>query len=385
MANLEDIFKKYEGRIPESILQDVRDNLPDKCTEARLGKILEKVEEEYQDSLAAPGECVGVIGAESIGEPGTQMTLNTFHFAGVSEMNVTTGLPRLIEILDGRKNISSEIMQVYLKKPYSEGKDIEKIAEQFKELKLKDFIDEIKTNIAEEQLAIVLDESQLKRFNLSANQLVQSLKKAVKAFEFGLEKSTILVKPGSKDVGLSDLFRLKEKLKKVHVHGIKGITQVLVVKRGEEYVILTAGSNLKEVLKYEFVDERRIYTNDLYQAEKLFGIEAARELIVRELMEVIDGQGLDIDIRHIMLVADTMCMNGKILGINRYGIVKEKSSILARASFETPMKHLINASLIGEEDPLSSVIENVMLNQPVPVGTGLPGLVIKSRSKLKQS
>ena len=78
-----------------------------------------------------------------------------------------------------------------------------------------------------------------------------------------------------------------------------------------------------------------------------------------------------------MLVSDTMCISGQVKGITRYGVVSKKSSVLARASFETPIKHIINAALIGETDKLTSVVENVMLNQPVPVGTGLPGLITK--------
>jgi len=66
-----------------------------------------------------------------------------------------------------------------------------------------------------------------------------------------------------------------------------------------------------------------------------------------------------------------------IKGITRYGVVKEKSSILARASFETPIRHIFEAGITGENDELASVIENVMINQAVPVGTGLPDLITK--------
>ena len=93
-----DHFKEYKRKIPEKILEEVKEYLPPKCADSKVKKILELVHKEYLSSLAEPGESVGVVGAESIGEPGTQMTLNTFHFAGVSELNVTTGLPRLIEI-----------------------------------------------------------------------------------------------------------------------------------------------------------------------------------------------------------------------------------------------------------------------------------------------
>jgi len=170
---------------------------------------------------------------------------------------------------------------------------------------------------------------------------------------------------------------MKEKVKDVYIKGIKGITQVLPVKRGEEFIIITAGSNIKDVFKMEEVDTTRTTTNDVYEIANVFGIEAARQAVINEVYKVIESQGLNVDIRHIMLVADTMCVDGDIKGITRYGIVSEKASVLARASFETPIKHIINAALVGEEDKLSSVVENVMLNQPVPTGTGLPGLLTK--------
>ncbi|MFT4261534.1 MAG: DNA-directed RNA polymerase subunit A'' [Candidatus Woesearchaeota archaeon] len=373
------ILAKYEDKLPRSVLEEVKENLPKDIKEDRLERIMQKVHEEYLFCLAVPGESVGVISAESIGEPGTQMTLNTFHFAGVSEMNVTTGLPRLIEVLDGRKTISSELMHIYLKEPYNQGKNIKEVSEGLRELTLNDFLKEINTNLVESRLEIVLDPAKLKLLSTTTEALVGTLKKSVKTFSFEAVGNQINVVQNAKEKDVVELYKLKEKLKKVYVHGIKGVTQALVVKKDEEYVIITAGSNLKDALKKEFVDGKRSYTNDLYEMEKIYGIEAVRELIIRELMGVIDGQGLNVDIRHIMLVADTMCMSGKLQGINRYGIVKEKPSILARASFETPMTHLINASLQGEKDPLGSVIENVMLNQPVPIGTGLPGLIIKTK------
>jgi len=378
----EQLFEEYKNKLPESLLEEVKENLPPKCGKELLKKILKKIEGEYYESIAVPGECVGIISAESIGEPGTQMTLNTFHFAGVAEMNVTTGLPRLIEVLDGRKTISTELMNVYLKKPYSEGKDIKIIAESLKELTLNDFLQEIVVNITESELKIILDLDKVNLLKLTVVKLLAVLKKSVKGFSFKLEKDeSITVAQTGKDKDIIQLYKLKEKLRKVYVHGIKGIRQVLPVKKEDEFMIVAAGTNLKAILGLEYVDAQRTYTNDLYEVEKILGIEATRQLIINELMKVIEEQGLNVDVRHIMLVADTMCMSGKILGINRYGIVKEKPSVLARASFETPIKHVVNASLIGESDPLNSVIENVMLNQPVPIGTGLPGLIIRAVKK----
>jgi len=127
------------------------------------------------------------------------------------------------------------------------------------------------------------------------------------------------------------------------------------------------------------VDPTRTVTNNIFQVEDVLGIEAARQQIISEVFKVIENQGLNVDIRHLMLVADTMCSSGKIKGVTRYGIVSLKSSVLARASFETPIKHIINASLEAQTDPLSSVVENVMLNQQIPIGTGLTHLIKKGK------
>ena len=133
----------------------------------------------------------------------------------------------------------------------------------------------------------------------------------------------------------------------------------------------------------EFVNPDRTTTNDIFEIEKVLGIEAARQSIINEVSKVIDEQGLNVDLRHIMLISDIMTTSGTVLGVNRYGIVKEKPSVLARASFETPIKHIINASISGETDYLRSVIENVMINQVVPVGTGLPQLLVKQEKEKK--
>lgn len=372
-----DAFKEYEEKIPNNILDEVKENLPDKITVTKLKKILEKVHEEYLSSLIEPGECVGLIGAQSIGEPGTQMTLNTFHFAGVAEFNVTVGLPRIIEILDGRKTISTPMMEIFLNEPYSKGKDIKQIAESIRQTEFRDFITEINLDITEGKLEVTVDEDKIKRVSLAEAKLLKALEKDLKGFTIKKTGKIITIKTKSKSENVGDIYKLKEKLKSVYVSGIKGILQVLPVRRDEEFVIITAGSNLKEVFKLDFVDKTRTITNDIFEIEEFLGIEAARQAVINEVYKVIEDQGLNVDIRHIMLVADTMTYHGKVRGITRYGVVKDKASVLARASFETPIKHIVDASLVGEEDPLYSVVENVMINQPVPVGTGLPDLVTK--------
>ena len=372
---------EFKDKLPPKLLEDLERELLDKASGSKIKKIAEKIHAEYRGSLAEPGEAVGLVTAESIGEPGTQMTLNTFHFAGVSEMNVTTGLPRLIEILDARKVISTNMMEIYLKKPYSQGKDIRQIAEGLKETRFKEYIKEININVAETKMRIELDDKKLKDRGMTSTKIARILKKSLKGFDVRIDKDNSIRIKTSGEEALNMIYRLKEKIKDIYVNGVKGITQVLPVKREEEYVIVTAGSNLKDVLKLDFIDAQRTTTNNINEIEKLFGIEAVREAIVREIIKVLKDQGINIDVRHILLVADAMTMSGKVLGVSRYGIVKEKPSVLARASFETPIRHVINASMVGEIDELNSVIENVMINQPVPLGTGLPGLITKIKEE----
>jgi DNA-directed RNA polymerase subunit A" len=374
------LFEEYKELLPIKIIDELKENLPAKVSQAKLKEILDITVEEYNKMNVEAGEAVGIVGAESIGEPGTQMTLNTFHFAGVAEMNVTMGLPRIIEILDGSKSLKTPMMEIYLKKPYSKGKDIREIASLIKETTLKAVAKEFSVNISNFTIEILLDKNILKSLKLNTAKVLKTVSKSTKKYNVKNKGDTIILKQKGKNEEMNELFKIKEKLKGLYISGVKGITQVLPVKRENEFVIVTAGTNLGEVLDMEFVDPTRTFSNNIYETTAILGIEAARQSIINEVTKVIDAQGLNVDIRHIMLVSDIMCAIGQIKGITRYGVVSEKSSVLAKASFETPIKHLISASLVGEVDSLNSVVENVMLNQPVPIGTGVPELVTRKNN-----
>lgn len=376
---MDDVYKDFEGKVPQKLIDDIKAELPAKVTKSQLKEILQKVQEEYESSKIEPGESVGLVSAQSVGEPGTQMTLNTFHFAGVSEFNVTVGLPRIIEILDGRQNISTPMMEIYLKDAKISADEVKKIAESIKQTEFKDFIKEISLEITEGKLEIKIDEDKCKRVGLTDLKLGKLLEKAFKGFVVKQHEGLVTIKSKGKSENVADLYKLKEKVKSLYVSGVKGITQVLPVKREESFVIMTAGSNLKDIMKLEFVDTVRTTTNDMYEIQQVLGIEAARQAVINEVNKVIEEQGLNIDIRHIMLIADIMSFSGKIRGITRYGVVSDKGSVLARASFETPIKHIMDAAFVGEIDRLTSVVENVMINQVIPVGTGLPELRAKSK------
>ncbi len=327
-----------------------------------------------------PGESIGVITAQSFGEASTQMVLNVFHHAGVAEMQITLGLPRLIEILDARKEPSTPQMEIYLDKDSNNEKESKVIAEKIKEVKLKEISSQIDIDLTNKKLVIHLDNKALKAVHVGPQKITERLKE--KGFEVKGNDTAITLKAESLD--FKQLYKLKEKLKETIISGIKNISQVIVAKRGKDFVILTFGSNMKDILEVKGVDKNKVTSNDIHDIAKVLGIEAARQTLINEMKKVIESQGLDINERHLKLVADAMTYSGVVKGVTRMGIISDKASVLARATFETPDKQFVNATIQGGKDELNSVIENILLNQAIPVGTGLPGLLVKVTGPLAE-
>ncbi len=293
--------------------------------------------------------------------------------AGVAEMQVTMGLPRLIEIFDARKKPSSPKMEIYLNSQYNNEKDARVLAEKIKEVTLKEIASEINLNFSDKKIEIKIDPKGLRLTHTTAKKVVDRLNDLGYKAKEGTNGLTI----NASEFDFRQIYKLKEKLKDIIISGIKKVEQILVVKKGKDFIIMTLGTNLSDILELKEVNKDKTISNDFYEMAGVFGIEVARQLIINEISETLTTQGLNIDMRHLKLVADAMTNTGIVKGVTRMGIIADKSSILARASFETPDKQFVNASIKGTGDKLSSVIENIILNQPVPVGTGLPGLLVK--------
>jgi DNA-directed RNA polymerase subunit A' len=332
-----------------------------------------EVSKVHKGGKISPGEAIGIVTAQSFGEPSTQMALNVFHFAGVQEMQITMGLPRLIEIFDARKKPSSPKMEIYLNREFNNEKEARTLAEKIKEVTLSDIASEIDLDLSSKNIEIKVDKKVLKQTHLTIAKIIERLQEM--GFKAKEKSESITLNVFESE--FKDIYKLKEKLKKTIISGVKGIKQILIVKRERDFVIITLGTNLKKIIGFKEVDKDRTISNDLHEVASVFGIEAGRQLIINEIGEVLNTQGLDIDMRHLKLVADAMTTVGEIKGVTRMGIIAQKSSILARATFEIPGRQFVNASIKGSEDKLTSVIENIMLNQPVPIGTGLPGLLVK--------
>ena len=347
-----------------------------------IEKVLRKTIDLMQRALAEPGEAVGVVTAQSIGEPGTQMTLRTFHFAGVKERNVTLGLPRLIELVDARKKPVTPTMDIYLDKEHrvSREKALE-VAQQIIFTKVGDLILKTDTDYTG-VISFHLSEEKLSERGCSFKDVYEVLKGSKKKYDISMNEKKYFIKvtmPEESDAQL--ILTLKNKLLNARVKGVPDIERVTIVKQDEEWIIQTAGSNLAKVLSIDGVDTSRSTTNNVYEIWQTLGIEAARTALIKEITNTLEEQGLEVDTRHIMLVADLMTSKGHLQQIGRHGIAGTKTSVLARAAFEITVPTIARASLEGQVEALKGVTENVIVGATVPVGTGMVDLYMSVKEE----
>lgn len=380
------------GWLPQRIIRKIVDGGLDRgFSDAQMRIAADLALAEYLRAKVDPTEAAGIVGAQSIGEPGTQMTMRTFHFAGVAEINVTLGLPRLIEIVDARRTPSTPTMTIHLMPNVKADRAVAtRIANQIETTTLKD-IAEIQSDIASLAVKVVPKAELMAEKDITLDDVVAAVNAVrritVKAPEGKGKAAPIevtLAEPNFKN-----LQRVVEDLKKIKVKGIEGITRLVIRKDDAEqgYLLFTEGSNLKEVLEIEGIDHSRTQTNDINQIQEELGIEAARQAIMDEANGTLKGQGLQVDLRHLMLVSDVMTADGEVKAIGRQGVSGQKSSILARAAFEITVDHLLQAGMVGEVDPLNGVAENIIVGQPVNLGTGAVRLAmdIGKLAKLKKT
>jgi DNA-directed RNA polymerase subunit A" len=371
---------KLRAELPESIVRELQGSLlrvsrEHAITREQLEEIVGAVKQMYIKALVEPGEAVGTVAAQSIGEPGTQMTLRTFHYAGVAELNVTLGLPRLIEIIDARRTPSAPLMTIYLKEKYAKSKEkAREFAQKIELTTVEDIALQTETDLINMVFVVTLNRSQLQRKDLTPSGVASLIREALRV-DVNVDGYKLRMKPSTPS--LSELRRLATRVRTLPLRGVKGISRVVIKMENDEYVVYTEGSNFAEILSMPEVDSTRTVTNNIHEIEEVLGIEAARNAIISEMVKTLEEQGLEVDLRHIMLVADMMTASGEVMQVGRHGVSGEKASVLARASFEITTKHLLDACIRGERDRLDGIIENVIAGQPIPLGTGAVELVMR--------
>lgn len=374
---IEKQLEKVKSQITPLLVEQLRQNLAKaKLSEKGVEKAVKLTAEQYKRALMEPGEAVGIVAAQSIGEPGTQMTLRTFHYAGVKEQNVTLGLPRLIEIVDARRIPSTPIMTIYLAPEYRKSREgAVEIARKIIYTNLENIASAIYEDPINEEIVIELNKAMMEDRGITTAKLEEKLQ--LQNATVKVDENTVHIKPKKADA----LKKMLTKIPALHIKGVPEIKRVLVTEEHGEWVIRTDGSNLAKVLEIDGVDTSRTTTNNIHEIAKTLGIEAARNALIREAAHVLEEQGLDVDVRHVMLVADMMTVTGEVQQIGRHGISGKKASVLARAAFEITVPNIVEAAIKGESDPLEGVTENVIVGQSIPIGTGLVELYMTTFEK----
>ena len=373
-----------------------------------IEKFLEQCLYKYSRAKVEPGTAVGAIGAQSIGEPGTQMTLKTFHFAGVASMNVTLGVPRIKEIINASKTISTPIINSVLVN------DDDEIAARVVKGRIEKTLlqdvayyiqDVYKDNMAYLSIKIDLKTIERLQLELSIESIAYAITTAPKLkiqpahvsivgndrvnvlVTMNDAKSESLMKSMGLDYKASDasntlFFRmqhLKRALPTICVKGLPNISRAVInIKDNGKKELLVEGYGLKQVMSTDGIVGTKTSTNHVLEVFNVLGIEAARSSIIGEIDYTMSKHGMSVDPRHIQLLGDVMTYKGEVLGITRFGLSKMRDSVLQLASFEKTTDHLFDAAFYMKSDQIEGVSECIILGQTMNIGTGSFKLVKSS-------
>lgn len=450
-AEVIDTVKTLEARLPNdntttyfkcylhSILASKRVIEEYGLTKEALDYVVGEVESRFQLARAYPGEAVGVLAAISLGEPATQMTLNTFHYAGVSSKNVTLGVPRLEEIINVSEKPKTPSLTIFLKGHAKRNEKLAyRVANRLGYVTLGDItvisaiyydpdpmntcvsedLDFVEMFYATEDINMDTISPWMLRIELQKERLhgltMQSIDRTLTK-EFGdklafvmtddmFEKRVIRIRLNSlenqnNDDDISSLQILRQFEQKLlmstPLRGIEEIKKVYLSKpetdkskmshrinsRGKpeykaNWMLETDGSNLQAVLADPEVDQRRTFSNDITETFEVLGIEAARATIEREITDVISFGGSYVSYRHLSLLCDVMTTRGGLTSINRFGLGRVNPSPMMKATFEQTVDMFMNAAISSTRDPLCGISENIMVGNLVPVGTGTFDLLV---------
>tara|TARA_B110000263_G_scaffold99482_1_gene86969 strand:- start:514 stop:2430 length:1917 start_codon:yes stop_codon:yes gene_type:complete len=378
---ISDIIKKYTKTFNIRLAKSVKDGFENsKLSKNGIEKVAKKGLELYNNAQAEPGQAVGIVTAQSIGEPGTQMTLRTFHFAGIAERNVTLGLPRLIELVDARKKPVTPTMDVYLdKESKTDQQKAVEVARNILETSVRDLLINTDTDYST-KINLNINSKKLADRGCTIDNIVEKLE-SNKKFKTEVLGDSILLKLVDEESDAPTVIALRNKVLKTTVKGVKDVKRVTIIKKDNEWVIQTTGSNLGDVVKVAGIDKENVRTNNVAEIAETLGIEAARNALINELSSTLEDQGLEVDQRYLMLVSDLMCHRGYMQQIGRHGIAGTKDSVLARAAFEITVPTIANAAKTGETEELKGITENVIVGSQIPIGSGTVDLYMQVAKK----
>lgn len=365
---------EYES---EEIVENFQNGIVS-ITEDQLIEFFRILIKKFHKAKIVPGEAVGAVAAQSIGEPGTQMTLKTFHFAGVASMNITLGVPRIKEIINSTKTISTPV--IYAKLIRENDLIAARIVKaRIETTKLSEIMEYIKEVMSPHgcYLKVKLDTKAIDSLKLEIN--LNDIKEAILSTKkLKLKDKHIIILNSNKlkiepfDVSKENLYFamqiIKKKLSNVVVCGIPTVSRAVINKKETEketekttYSLAIEGSGLPDIMRIPGIDHTKCISNNIMEVEKVLGIEAARNTIINEIKFTFAGHSIYVDNRHLQLIADLMTFKGMVLGFTRFGISKMKDSTLMHSSFEKTTDHLYEASFHSRNDIVSGVSECIIM------------------------
>jgi DNA-directed RNA polymerase III subunit RPC1 len=391
----------------------LRDNVL-RLTSSQVHRILNISLSKYNSAKIEPGEAVGAVGAQSLSEPGTQMTLKTFHFAGVASMNVTLGVPRLKEIINAAKVISTPIIEARLVQcdSMTSARIVKAKIEKTTLGEIAEYIKEVHSGEMS-YVSIKLDRKAIQNLHLHMDSktvkqaILQSVTQKAPILRLVKECHILLVgksnnrlrvlAPETKETqrGIPShqkiyfiIQALKAALPNVIVQGIPTVSRAIINEEQDKfgkkmYYLLVEGYGIADVMGCPGVDGTRCKTNHIVELQQVIGIEGARSMIASEINYIMTAYGITVDRRHLMLLSDVMTFKGEVLGITRFGVAKMRESVLMLASFEKTTDHLFDAAVHSREDSIVGVSECIIMGVPIPIGTGIFKLIHKSADKIR--
>lgn len=378
----DDVSKKVENALDAAYCETlgIRSSV---VTKSIHSLFLDTCRNKYTRSIVEPGTAIGCLAAQSIGEPGTQMTLKTFHFAGVASMNITQGVPRIKEIINCAKTLSTPVITVHLANDTDED-FARRVRARIESTTLSEITDYMENYVTKDDgyLIIKINLERIKVLLLGidvhaiARKICSIPRGSIRVDQIRVHRDDIIIVSSTgKTANVSkELRNYREICKRVVIQGYSTVKRAFVhedQKKGvTHYKILAESEDLLRLMSTYGVLGTRCLSNSIYGVFKALGIEAARETIISEIKAVMENHGMTVDYRHLMLLADLMTYKGEPLGVTRYGLAKMKESVLNLASFEKTADHLFEAAYHGQIDKINGVSECIITGTPIPLGTG---------------
>jgi DNA-directed RNA polymerase II subunit RPB1 len=396
-SRLPAVSKKATEHVVENLVSELRKV---KLVPSKFPQFKQQVHRLFHKAFIAHGESVGVIAAMSIGEPTTQMTLNTFHFTGLADKNVTLGVPRMSEVINACKKSKTMLMQI----------DIPDNAETSEHDMYRTYLSQIEERVMAQVkkslvvyeknrpeykaicqswywypfffamhaskvsyesmpycIVLTLDAYKLYKYNLTTRYIWELLNAC-------MSTSVVVLSPAcNAQIHIHTTewdYQQESILLSYVVKGIRGVTNASLQKAGEIWRVNMNGNAMMSLMSLPFIRSSSVYCNDMWTVLTTLGIEAGRTFLINELVQLISFDGTYVDVRHIELLVDYMCMRGTITPVSRFGIAKQATGPFSKATFEESLDTFVKSAAVNEVETTNSVSTSIGFGCVTKIGTG---------------